>query len=162
MRRNTSQASCRRWRRLHWRRKETPLHRLSLSIISISLYLSLNLSVLLKDLKRKWKYKRKEQEHLHYTTLKDRKPSLILNLLPFQAFAGVFIGKRGFQKTRVENRRMGPPLCHGNTAIAAFHGKTRDLGPWFWRAVSSCFENLPDILGFEYLLPDFHQTRTNV
>ena len=98
MRRKISYASCRRWRRFQKRRKEAPLHRLSPSITLISLYLSLNLSALTrskKEMKIQNKRIRKE-EPLHYTTLKDRKPSLILNLLGFQASAAIFIGKRDF------------------------------------------------------------------
>jgi len=69
MRKKVSQAWCRRWRRLHWRRKEAPLHRLSPSITSIPLYLSESLSPTTRS-KKKWKYKRNEEEHLHYTILK--------------------------------------------------------------------------------------------
>ena len=39
---------------------------------------------------------KKEEEHLYYTTLKDRKPSLISNMLAFWASTGVYIGERGF------------------------------------------------------------------
>ena len=73
MRRRSSQASCRRWRRLHWRRKEAPLHRLSPSITSIPLYLSLNLSALLQDLKGKENTK---EIKWRTPTLKHRNPSL--------------------------------------------------------------------------------------
>jgi len=38
----------------------------------------------------------KIQKKRRTPTLKDRKPSLILNLLAFRASAGVYIGERGF------------------------------------------------------------------
>ena len=46
--------------------------------------------------KNKLKIQKKEEEYLHYTTLKDKKPSLILNLPLFRASVEVFISKRGF------------------------------------------------------------------
>ena len=99
-RRKVSQTSCKRWRRLHWRRKEAPLHRLSPSITSISLYLSLNLSALLQDLKRKENTKEKKGRTPTYTTLKHGNPSLKSKTLPFWTSAGVYIGEGGFWKMR--------------------------------------------------------------
>ena len=93
--------------------------------------------------------KRKE-EHLHCTTLKERKSSLLADLLAFQVSAGLYIGKKSFQKMRRVER------------VARQDGHTRDLSLWFWRAVLSRFRDLSGIFGFEYLRPDFRQTRANV
>ena len=43
-----------------------------------------------------------------------------------------------------------------------FCDHTKDLGPWFPRAISSRFEDLSGILGFGYLRPNFRQTCANV
>jgi len=99
-RRKVSQASCGRWRRLHWRRKEAPLHRLSPSITSIPLYLSLNLSALLQDLKRKENTKEMKWITPTYTTLKHRNSGLKSKTAPFRSSTGVFIDIGGFWKTR--------------------------------------------------------------
>ena len=129
-RRNVSQASCRRWRRLHWRRlhwrrKEAPLHRLSSSITSIPLYLSLNLSALLQDLKRK--ENTKEMKKNTYTTLKIENLALkskttpkIKNCLILDLYRGIYRQIQLLEDETgpsVENRRVAPPHCRGSAAI---------------------------------------------
>jgi len=58
------------------------------------------------------KIQKKEEEHLHYTTLKDRKPSLIPNLLVFRASTGLYIDIGLLEDEtgpRIEDRRVAPP-----------------------------------------------------
>jgi len=38
----------------------------------------------------------RKEEHRHYTTLKERKPSLVDYLLASRASVGLYIGKRSF------------------------------------------------------------------
>ena len=132
-RKKVSQASCRRWRRLQWRRKEIILHRLSLSITSISIFLSLNLSALLQDLKTKCKYKRKEEEHLHYPTLKHRKPSLKVKTASFLVSAGLFISERSIWKTRRGHASKIDAWLHPTVAktrqLPRIRSNTRDISP---------------------------------
>ena len=75
--------------------------------------LSLNLSALIHDLKRNENTEEKK-EHLHYPTLKDRKPNLILNLLAFQAFAG-FLYAKEVSRRRYEATRQ--KSTHGPTTL---------------------------------------------
>ena len=119
--------------------------------------LSLNLSTLIHDLKRK-KYKIKEEEHLHYPTLKDRKPNLNPNLLAFWASAGLYIGKWGFQKTRHGHASQIDAWPHHiapeTGLLPRFRGNTRDLGPWFLASDFRCFQDLLGILSSGYICPD--------
>ena len=46
-----------------------------------------------KRKEKKRKEKKRKKEHLHYTTVKERKPSLLADLLASQVSAGVYIGK---------------------------------------------------------------------
>ena len=125
--------------------------------INISLSFLIN-SALLHDLKTKQKYERKEEEN---TTLqlKKRKPSLLADLLASQLSTELYIGKR---RSRRRDEVTRQKLTRGSQRWPCFCGHTRDLGPWFWRAIFSHFRDLSNILGFGYLRPDFHQTRANV
>ena len=68
------------------------------------------------------KRKKKKKEHLHYTTVKNRKLSLLADLLASLVSKGLYIGKRGFyeMRPRVENRRVARQDGRENVAMAAF------------------------------------------
>ena len=98
------------------------LHRLSPSLTSISLFLSLNLFALIHESKKKWKYKRKKKkrkEHLHYTTLKERKPSYCSPSLGLRSINAVFIGMGRFRRRDEVTRQKS---TRGPTKMQLFYG----------------------------------------
>ena len=126
MRRKTSKKSCRWWRRLHWKRKEAPLYRLSPSITSIPLYLSLNLSALMHALKRKENTREIKWRASTYTNLKHRKNQKLL--LKTKTACALGLCRSIYRRKtlpedetgpRVENRRVAPYYCRGSARIAA-------------------------------------------
>jgi len=115
------------------------------------------------------------EEHLHYTALKDRKPSLNPKTACVPTSTELFIGEKGLledeTEPRVEDLRVAPPYCRGNAAIAAFSRLYQGLGSlvfgeWFlsllgpswytpFRVFSSVYSS--DVrkgLGSMYLLED--------
>ena len=112
------------------------------------------------------KIQKKKEEHLHYTTLKERKPSLIQNLLPFQVSAGVYIGERRIWKARRSHASKINAWAHHLVAktrlLPHFHGNTRDLGPWFWYVGLWRSGYLLDLLRISYFHLDLRQTPARV
>jgi len=98
--------------------------------ITSNLSLSLNqLSPTTRSKKEK-KYKSEEEENPNLQ-LEERKPSLLADLLVSQVSAGIFIGRRRFQKMR-QDHALKIDACQdgcGKAAIPRFCDLTRDLGP---------------------------------
>ena len=46
--------------------------------------------------------------------------------------------------------------------LPRFHGKTRDLGPWFWCGDARRFGDLLGLFGFEYIRPNLRLTYVKV